>query len=54
MHLCFGLVEALFSLPKDSTVLSYSDKAAFIMYDLVGGGRFFGGFQNFLVNIKGG
>ena len=23
------------------------------MYDLVGGGRFFGGFQNFLVNIEG-
>ena len=23
------------------------------MYDLVGGGRFFGGFQNFLVKIEG-
>ena len=28
-------------------------KAAFIIYDLVGGGRFFGGFQNFLVKIEG-
>ena len=23
------------------------------MYDLVGGGRFFGGFQNFLVKVEG-
>ena len=28
-------------------------KAAFIMYDLVGGRRFFGGIQHFLVKFEG-
>ena len=28
-------------------------KAAFIMYEMVGGRRFFGGFQNFMVKIEG-
>ena len=41
----------IFCWPFNTACLN---KDAFIMYDLVGGGRFFwGGFQNFLVKMEG-